>query len=46
MQINENKKLDEKSDEKLIKQAEEEWNQVDEDVKKEYKGGESTEGDK
>ena len=35
LQINENKKLDEKSDEDLIKKAEEEeWNQIDEDVKK------------
>ena len=35
LKINDNKKLDEKSDEKLIDKAEEEeWNQVDEDVKK------------
>ena len=35
LKINDNKKLDEKSDENLIKTAEEEeWNQVDEDVKK------------
>ena len=35
LKINDNKKLDEKSDEDLIKKAEEEeWNQVDEDVKK------------
>ena len=35
LKINDNKKLDEKSDEKLIDKAEEEeWNQIDEDVKK------------
>ena len=35
LQLNENKKLDEKSDEKLIDKAEEEeWNQVDDEVKK------------
>ena len=35
LKVNDNKKLDEKSDEDLIKKAEEEeWNQVDEDVKK------------
>ena len=35
LKINDNKKLDKKSDEDLIKKAEEEeWNQVDEDVKK------------
>ena len=35
LKINDNKKLDKKSDEKLIDKAEEEeWNQVDEDVKK------------
>ena len=35
LQVNENKKLDKKSDEDLIKKAEEEeWNQIDEDVKK------------
>ena len=35
LKIEDNKKLDEKSDEKLIDKAEEEeWNQVDEDVKK------------
>ena len=35
LKINDNKKLDKKSDENLIKAAEEEeWNQIDEDVKK------------
>jgi len=35
LKINDNKKLDEKSDDKLIDKAEEEeWNQVDEDAKK------------
>ena len=35
LKINDNKKLDEKSDDKLIDKAvEEEWNQVDEDTKK------------
>ena len=35
LQINENKKLDEKSDKKLIDKAEEEeWNQIDDEVKK------------